>query len=144
MTRRRSRTIHLQPPRRRRGDTIAEDLIAARVGMHVFETGAKPGTPFLRRYDLKYVIIWIVGKCPSQCYKINMIAIQVFLIPFSSQPVYRYGAFLVCYLTSAPKSVPAYPNYGVCSVGDLFSDLSLARMSARRYPSNRGIDRLLN
>ena len=45
---------------------------------------------------------------------------------------------------SAPKSVPAYPNCGVCSVGDLFSDLSLARMSACRYPSNRGIDRLLN
>ena len=57
--------------------------------------------------------------------------------------MYRYGAFLVCYLTSAPKSVPAYPNYGVCSVGDLFSDLSLARLFACQYSSNRGIDRLV-
>ena len=32
VARRRSRTIHLQPPRRGRGDTIAENLIVARAG----------------------------------------------------------------------------------------------------------------
>ena len=48
------------------------------------------------------------------------------------------------FLYSRRSLLPQNLISGVCTVGDLFFDLSLARMLACQYPSNTGIERLLN